>query len=92
MLVASRTPGSRCGSTNPATIRSQIKEFCPKALDIGDRAEAILTGIAKLQKGDALIIAGKGHEKSQTFADSSFPFDDAEQASLSVQALDGQPL
>ena len=77
---------------NPATIRSQIKEFCPKALDIGDRAEAILTGIAKLQKGDALIIAGKGHEKTQTFADSSFPFDDAEQASLSVQALDGQPL
>ena len=74
---------------DPATIRSQIKKFCPKAEVIGDRAEAILTGIHKLKRGDALIIAGKGHEKTQTFADSSFPFDDAEQASLSVQALDG---
>ena len=76
---------------NPATIRSEIKKFCPKAIEIGDRAEAILTGIDRLKSGDALIIAGKGHEKTQTFASSTFPFNDAEQASLSVQALDMNP-
>ena len=47
---------------NPATIRSQIKKFCPKATEIGDRAKAILVGVNQLKAGDALIIAGKGHE------------------------------
>ena len=73
---------------DPSKIRSQIKEGCPKAIEIADRAEAIITGIEKLQNGDALIIAGKGHENTQKIGDSNFPFNDAEQASLSVQALE----
>ena len=75
---------------NPATIRSEIKKFCPKATEIADRAKAILVGVDQLKAGDALIIAGKGHEKTQTFADSILPFDDVEQASCSVAVLDGQ--
>ncbi len=76
-------------SEDPSFIRSQIKKFCPKAIEIADRAEAILTAIDNLSGGDALIIAGKGHENTQTFADSTLPFNDAEQASLSVEALEG---
>ena len=75
---------------NPATIRSEIKKFCPKATEIADRAKAILVGVDQLKAGDALIIAGKGHEKTQIFADSILPFDDVEQASCSVAVLDGQ--
>ena len=75
---------------NPAAIRSEIKKFCPKATVIADRAKAILVGVDQLKAGDALIIAGKGHEKTQTFANSILPFDDVEQASSSVAVLDGQ--
>jgi UDP-N-acetylmuramoyl-L-alanyl-D-glutamate--2,6-diaminopimelate ligase len=35
-------------------------------------------------------VAGKGHETGQIVGDDILPFDDAEQASLSVAALDGR--
>ncbi|MDJ0826741.1 MAG: UDP-N-acetylmuramoyl-L-alanyl-D-glutamate--2,6-diaminopimelate ligase [Rhodobacter sp.] len=77
-------------SENPATIRAAILEGCPEATEVGDRAEAILRGVDALQPGDALLIAGKGHETGQTIGDDVFPFDDAEQASVAVAALDGR--
>ncbi len=40
--------------------------------------------------GDALLIAGKGHETGQIVGDDVFPFDDVEQASVAVAALDGR--
>ena len=61
---------------------------CPKANEIGDRATAILTAVDALQAGDALLIAGKGHETGQIIKDQILPFNDAEQASISVAALD----
>ena len=72
---------------NPSTIRSQIMKFCPKAIEIADRSEAILTGVDQLKNGDALIIAGKGHENFQIYGDSEYPFNDSEEASFAIQAL-----
>jgi UDP-N-acetylmuramoyl-L-alanyl-D-glutamate--2,6-diaminopimelate ligase len=43
-----------------------------------------------LAPGDALLIAGKGHETGQIVGDVTYPFDDLEQASLAVSALEGQ--
>jgi len=40
--------------------------------------------------GDALLIAGKGHETGQTVGGVVYPFDDLEQASVAVAALDGK--
>ena len=37
-----------------------------------------------------LLIAGKGHETGQTIGDDVLPFDDVEQASVAVAALDGR--
>ena len=54
-----------------------------------DRAEAILRAVDALQPGDALLIAGKGHESGQIIGEDVLPFDDAEQASVAVAALDG---
>jgi UDP-N-acetylmuramoyl-L-alanyl-D-glutamate--2,6-diaminopimelate ligase len=76
-------------SENPAAIRAAILAACPEAVEIGDRAEAILTAVDALQPGDALLIAGKGHETGQIVGDDVLPFDDAEQASVAVAALDG---
>ncbi|WP_099827595.1 UDP-N-acetylmuramoyl-L-alanyl-D-glutamate--2,6-diaminopimelate ligase [Oceaniglobus indicus] len=75
----------------PAEIRAQILDADPDAIEVGDRAEAILRGVDMLQPGDALLIAGKGHETGQTVGDDVFPFDDVEQASVAVAALDGYP-
>ena len=74
---------------DPAAIRAQVMQGCPGALEVADRAEAILRAVDALQPGDALLIAGKGHESGQIIGDDVFPFDDAEQASVAVAALDG---
>ncbi len=76
-------------SEDPSAIRAMVMAGCPGATEIGDRAEAILRAVDTLQPGDALLIAGKGHESGQTIGDDVFPFDDAEQASVAVGALDG---
>ena len=77
-------------SEDPAVIRKMVLKGCPQASEVGDRAEAILRGVDALQPGDALLIAGKGHETGQIVGDDVFPFDDAEQASVAVAALDGR--
>ena len=77
-------------SEDPAEIRKAIMAACPDATEVGDRAEAILRGVDALQAGDCLLIAGKGHETGQTVGDDVFPFDDVEQASVAVAALDGR--
>lgn len=77
-------------SEDPASIRAAVMGGCPDATEVGDRAEAILRGIDKLEPGDALLIAGKGHETGQTIGDDVLPFDDVEQASVAVAALDGR--
>lgn len=73
-----------------ADIRAAIMAGCPDATEVGDRAEAILRGVDALQPGDALLVAGKGHETGQIMGDVVFPFDDVEQASVAVAALDGR--
>jgi UDP-N-acetylmuramoyl-L-alanyl-D-glutamate--2,6-diaminopimelate ligase len=63
-------------SENPALIRSAILGAARGAREIGDRTEAIRTAIAGLQSGDALLIAGKGHETGQIVGDRVLPFSD----------------
>ncbi len=73
----------------PAEIRAQVMAGCAGATEVGDRAEAILRGVDMLGPGDALLICGKGHETGQVVGDAVYPFDDGEQASVAVAALDG---
>ena len=75
-------------SEDPARIRAAIRAGCPEATEIGDRALAILTGVDALGPGDALLIAGKGHETGQIVGDDVLDFNDAEQASIAVAALE----
>lgn len=74
---------------DPASIRAAILAACPEAHEVGDRAEAILRAVDALLPGDALLIAGKGHESGQIVGTDVYPFDDVEQASVAVAALDG---
>ena len=82
-------------SENPASIRAAVLSGTVNAgtdsvSEVGDRAEAILRGIDMLAPGDALLIAGKGHETGQVIGDTVLPFDDVEQASVAVAALEGK--
>ncbi len=77
-------------SEDPATIRAAVLSGAADAIEVGDRAEAILRGVDMLEPGDALLIAGKGHETGQIVGDDVLPFDDVEQASVAVAALDGR--
>tara|TARA_B000000565_G_scaffold255805_1_gene238031 strand:- start:19304 stop:20797 length:1494 start_codon:yes stop_codon:yes gene_type:complete len=60
----------------PAVIRKMIMNYCPKAIEIGDRREAIKKAILQLMPGDVLVIAGKGHETGQIYGDKVMPFSD----------------
>ena len=77
-------------SEDPAAIRAAVLAGAPGAAEIGDRAEAILRGAGMLEAGDALLVMGKGHETGQVVGDMVLPFDDAEQASVAVAALEGR--
>lgn len=77
-------------SEDPALIRAAVMDGCPDATEVGDRAEAILRAVDALGPGDALLIAGKGHETGQVVGDNVLPFDDVEQASVAVAALEGR--
>jgi UDP-N-acetylmuramoyl-L-alanyl-D-glutamate--2,6-diaminopimelate ligase len=77
-------------SEDPDTIRAAVAEGAPEAMVVGDRAEAILRGVDLVGAGDALIICGKGHETTQIVGDVTYPFDDVEQASVAVAALEGR--
>lgn len=83
-------------SEDPASIRAAVMAGAlngigtPSVTEVGDRAEAILRGVDMLGAGDALLIAGKGHESGQTVGDTVLPFDDVEQASVAVAALEGK--
>jgi UDP-N-acetylmuramoyl-L-alanyl-D-glutamate--2,6-diaminopimelate ligase len=72
-------------SEDPASIRREVMAGAPGAKDIGDRAEAIALGIKSLHKGDVLLIAGKGHEKTQAIGNRMLPFDDAQVARYAVK-------
>ncbi len=45
-----------------------------------DRREAIALALAEARPGDCVLIAGKGHETTQEFADTVVPFDDRQVA------------
>ncbi len=63
----------------PAAIRAEILAGAKGAREIGDRAEAIRAGVAMLEHGDVLVVAGKGHETGQIVGDKVLPFSDHEE-------------
>lgn len=55
---------------------------------IPDRAQAVQTAVNALGADDLLLIAGKGHESQQEFANARVPFDDREVARRCVRERD----
>jgi UDP-N-acetylmuramoyl-L-alanyl-D-glutamate--2,6-diaminopimelate ligase len=75
-------------SEDPLAILAGIEEGIverAKTRTIVDRAAAIEEAIAACGEGDALLIAGKGHETYQIVGDRSLPFDDREVARAALR-------
>jgi len=52
-----------------------------------DRKKAIGIALAEAKTGDMVLIAGKGHEKTQTTRAGMFPFDDVQVAAEALQQM-----
>ncbi len=78
----------------PEAIIGEILAGIPKQTRAGcqvepDRAAAIRLAIEEAQPEDLVLIAGKGHEDYQIFADRTVHFDDREVAAEALQELAG---
>jgi len=67
-----------------AGIPDQARQHCRVE---PDRAQAITEAIAEGREGDLVLVAGKGHEDYQIFADRTIHFDDAEVARAALARL-----
>ncbi len=78
-------------SEDPAAIADDVlpglREIGGRYLVELDRARAIHALLAEARGGDVAVIAGKGHEKTQTIGADLLPFDDAEVAAAALGAL-----
>ncbi|SFK61533.1 UDP-N-acetylmuramoyl-L-alanyl-D-glutamate--2,6-diaminopimelate ligase [Geodermatophilus ruber] len=68
-------------SEDPAAIRAAMLAGVPAdrrgdVLEIGDRRAAIAAAVVRARPGDAVLVAGKGHETGQDVAGTLHPFDD----------------
>jgi len=75
-------------SEEPSAIAADIIRGLLNAngcLVIADRAQAIDFAVQQAKSGDLVLIAGKGHEEYQIFAEQTLSFSDVKQARLALQ-------
>ncbi len=67
-------------SEPPEDIRAEITAGASsggsEVHEVADRAAAIRFALSRAQRGDSVLIAGKGHETGQEIQDTVLPFDD----------------
>jgi len=81
-LVTSDNPRSE----DPDAIIAEIMDGVPMEAE-PDRRAAIERAVGMARPGDVVVIAGKGHEQGQQFADRTVPFDDRTVAREALAAL-----
>jgi UDP-N-acetylmuramoyl-L-alanyl-D-glutamate--2,6-diaminopimelate ligase len=80
-------------SEPPGAIMAEVERgIAPRPPALGyrlvpDRAEAIAEAIAHARPGDVVVIAGKGHETTQSFSDRVVDFDDTLVAAAALQRI-----
>ncbi len=76
-IVTSDNPRSE----DPLAIIGEIVAGAGGELEVEpDRRAAIARAVEAAHEGDVVVLAGKGHEQGQQFADRTVPFDDRDVA------------
>jgi UDP-N-acetylmuramoyl-L-alanyl-D-glutamate--2,6-diaminopimelate ligase len=86
-IVTSDNPRSE----DPGAIIEEIVAGVTGRVEVEpDRAAAIARAVELAGEGDVVVIAGKGAEQGQQFADRTIPFDDRDAARTALRALGAQ--
>ncbi len=80
VVVTSDNPRSEDPLTIIEEILVGVRETGGQCIVEEDRRAAIAVAIRTARPGDIVLLAGKGHEKTQTFADGAVHFDDVDEA------------
>jgi len=90
VIVTSDNPRSEDPAAIVADILTGIDSCKAKSDVLVDRREAIFHAVAMAKPGDSILIAGKGHEDYQIFAEKMIHFDDREVAAEALETLKGR--
>ncbi len=83
-IVTSDNPRSE----DPHAIIEEILAGVSREVEVQpDRRVAIARAVEQAKERDVVVIAGKGHEQGQEFADRKVPFDDREAAREAIRRL-----
>lgn len=80
VIVTTDNPRSESPDAIAAAIMAGMEGRFGKRQRILDRASAIQRALQLAEIADIVVIAGKGHERTQTFRDRVVPFDDVQVA------------
>jgi len=78
---------------DPAAIRAEMlagakaEPGAGELVEIGDRRAAIAAAVAYARPGDAVVVAGKGHETGQEVMGVKHPFDDAVELAEALRGM-----
>jgi UDP-N-acetylmuramoyl-L-alanyl-D-glutamate--2,6-diaminopimelate ligase len=87
VVVTSDNPRSELPETIIDEVMVGVHETGVQSLVEVDRRAAIELAIREARPGDIVLLAGKGHEKTQTFADRTIAFDDVAEAEKILQRI-----
>jgi UDP-N-acetylmuramoyl-L-alanyl-D-glutamate--2,6-diaminopimelate ligase len=65
---------------------AETRQSNAEILTVADRREAITQAVTQAERGDVVLVAGKGHEKYQEIGGRTFPFDDVAVAREALEA------
>ena len=89
VVVTSDNPRDESPEAIIAEIIAGVEPaLASRVTTIVDRRAAICDAIASAQRGDVVVIAGKGHESTQEFADHTIDFDDR---AVARECLEARP-
>ncbi len=80
VVVTSDNPRSESPMAIVDAVMVGVRETQAQCVVEVDRRAAIAIAIRAASAGDIVLLAGKGHEKTQTFADGAVAFDDVAEA------------
>jgi UDP-N-acetylmuramyl tripeptide synthase len=86
VIVTSDNPRSEDPGSIIREILTGIPSGAAQVEAEPDRSAAIRRAVEAAQPGDLVVIAGKGHEDYQIFADRTIHFDDREEARKALNA------